>query len=228
MKRRNKLILEFTEFNAMRLNPDSAQYPMPNVTDPNLSVNAFDKHQDAIRAGVARINSILGSLSNTRSYSDLKSKFQLEEQNIESIKILRIVKLNINYDVYISFIIKEKEYWGKVKNILDKDPEVISELFKDVDLLQPNEWVIKIKGTINNIVKTWLIPENGEYELINNEAHCIAVNTGRLLKLECGSKINVVRTSDNKITIKYMNDYFILTGDNFIYFNWWFMKSKIN
>ena len=44
MKRRNKLILEFTEFNLQRMNPDSVQASM-HVDDPQLSINSFDKHQ---------------------------------------------------------------------------------------------------------------------------------------------------------------------------------------
>ena len=47
MKRRNKLILEFTEFNLQRFNADSAQASV-HVDDPKLSIDAFDKHQDKI------------------------------------------------------------------------------------------------------------------------------------------------------------------------------------
>ena len=49
MKRKNKLILEFTEFNMQRMNPDSAAGSIGGVDDPSLSTNAFDKHADAIR-----------------------------------------------------------------------------------------------------------------------------------------------------------------------------------
>jgi hypothetical protein len=57
MKRRNKLILEFTEFNLQRLNPDSAQASI-HVDDPQLSTNAFDKHEDKLRAAMSRIDDI--------------------------------------------------------------------------------------------------------------------------------------------------------------------------
>lgn len=225
MKKRNRLILEFTEFNLNRMNPDSVNYPMPNVDDPQLSINAFDKHQDAIRMGISRINGILQTLSNSSSFRQLKSKLSLEDQNIQSMKILRIVKSNnVNYDVFISFVVGEEEYWGQIENILDKSSSFTSEIFKDYDLVQSKEWVIKIKGLIIKAVKTWLNPEEGTYQLINDEAHCISVDTGRLLRLEKDSEVEVMRTFENKILIKFGNEYYTLTDDNFIYFNWWFQR----
>lgn len=226
MKKRNRLILEFTEFNAQRLNPDSAQYPMPNVDHPQLSINAFDKHQDAIRQGISRINGILATLSSSASFRSLKSKLALEDQNIQSMKILRIVKSNnVNYDVFISFVVSDQEYWGQIENILDRNPQFTSEIFKDFDLVQSKEWIIKIKGLLIKSVKTWLCPENGFYNLINDEVYCYSVDSGRLLKLEKGAKIELVRAFDNKILIKYSDEYYNLIGDNYIYFNWWFEKS---
>ena len=132
----NKLILEFTEFNAQRLNPDSAQMAV-HVDNPQLSVNAFDKHEDGIRAGMSRINNILHSLSNSSSFRTLKSKLSLEDQKLQSLKILRIVNANnINFDVFISFKIDDEEYFGVVQNILDRNPIFKSEVFKDFDLVQ--------------------------------------------------------------------------------------------
>ena len=90
MSVKNKLILEFTEFNAQRLNPDSAQMSI-HVDNPQLSIGAFDKHEDAIRTGLTRINNILNTLSNSSTYKSLKSKLSLEEQQITNLKILRIV-----------------------------------------------------------------------------------------------------------------------------------------
>ena len=227
MKKRNRLILEFTEFNLNRMNPDSVNYPMPNVDDPQLSINAFDKHQDAIRMGIARINGILQTLSNSASFRQLKSKLSLEDQNIQSMKVLRIVKSNnIDYDVYISFNVADEEYWGQIESILDKNPTFTSEIFKDYDLVQSKEWVIKLKGLIIKTVKAWLNPEEGNYKLLNDEAFCFSVDTGRLLRLEKNSEIEVIRAFENKVLIKYSNEYYHMVGDNYVYFNWWFEKLQ--
>jgi hypothetical protein len=224
MKRRNKLILEFTEFNLQRFNPDSVR-ASTHVDDPQLSTNAFDKFQDAIRQAMSRINGILFNLKGTSAYSNLRSKLALEHQDIQSMKIQRITKVNsINYDVYLSFFINDEEYWGKIENILGLSPKFTSEVFKDFDLLQPKEWIIKIRGLIIKTVKLWLKPEPGTYRLLNDEVICYSVDTGKQLKMDKGIEIELVRAHEDKMIVSHDNEYYTLTGDNFIYFNWWFEK----
>ena len=224
MKKRNKLILEFTEFNMQRMNPDSVQASM-HVDDPSLSINAFDKHQDAIRQAMSRVTDILHSLSGSNAYKNLRGKLALEEQDIKSMKILRIVKVNgINYDVYVTFVIGDNEYWGVINGILTTSPELESEVFKDYDLYQAKEWIIKIKGLIIKTIKTWMKPEPGKYRLINDEVLCYSIETGRQLKMEKGIEIDLVRPYDNKIVIRHESETYNLVGDNFVYFNWWFEK----
>ena len=224
MKRRNKLILEFTEFNLQRFNPDSARVST-HVDDPQLSINAFDKHQDGIRQAMSRINDILYNLKGTSTYSRLRSKLALADQDIQSIKVLRIVKTEtLKYTAYIKLTIDGEEYWGEVEDLIGLNPEFTSELFKDYDLYQPKEWVIKIKGLVIKTIKTWLKPENGFYQLINDEVICYSVETGKQLRMERGIEIEVLNSYDNKVVIKHDTDIYNLTGDNFFYFNWWFEK----
>lgn len=215
-------INETSEFNLQRMNPDSVQ-PSTHVDDRQLSINAFDKHQDAIRQAMSRINDILYNLSGTNAYKNLRSKLSLESQDIKSMKIQRIVKSSVDYDVYVAFVIDDKEYWGVIENILT-NPDVQSEVFKDYNLFQTKEWVIKIKGLISKVVKKWLKPDPGFYKLLNDEVICYSVDTGKMVKMIKGTEINLVRSYDNKIIIKYENDNYTLVRDNFIYFNWWFEK----
>ena len=197
MKKRNKLILEFTEFNMQRLNPDSVQASM-HVDDPSLSTNAFDKHQDGIRQAMSRVNDILWNLTGSNAYKNLRGKLALEDQDIKSMKILRIVKVNgINYDVYVTFVIGDNEYWGVINGILTSNPEFESEVFKDYDLYQAKEWIIKIKGLVIKTIKTWMKPEPGKYKLINDEVICFSIETGRQLEMQKGIEIEVVRAYDN-------------------------------
>lgn len=233
---RKRVILKFTEFDSQklyetsefslqRMNPDSAVSSM-HVDDPSLSLNAFDKHQDAIRQAMSRINDILFNLTGTNAYKALRGKLALENQDIQNMKILRIIKSNnINYDVYISFAIADVEYWAVIKNILGS-PEVHSEVFKDADLIQTKEWVIKTKGLLVKTIKIWLKPDPGIYRLLNDEIICYSVDTGKMLKMEKGVEIELVRAHDNKIIIKHENETYNLKGDSFIYFNWWFEKVK--
>lgn len=218
------LICEFNEFTNMRMNPDSVQSSV-HVDDPQLSINAFDKHQDAIRQALSRIDGILHSLSNSNQYKFLKGKLGLEEQNITNMRIIRIVKEGISYDVYISFTINnENEYWGVIKNILSLNPEVTSEVFKDGDLVQTKEWVIKTKGLLLKVIKNFLKPEPGKWKLLNDNITCYSLETGKLMKMEKGAEIEVLKSYNDSIIIKFENVKYSLHNDNYIYFNYWFEK----
>lgn len=224
MKRRNKLILEFTEFNLQRFSADSAQASV-HVNDPQLSIDTFDRHQDAIRVAMSRINDILMNLKGTTAYSQLRSKLALEQQDIQSIKIQKIVKNQIKYDVYLTVTIDGEEYWSVIEDILG-NPELTTEIFKDFDLVQTKEWVIKTKGLILKTITEWLKPVPGMYKLLNDEVICYSVDTGRQLKMEQGIEIELIRTHPDKIIIKYDSNYYNIVGDNYIYFNWWFEKIE--
>lgn len=224
---KSRLILEFTEFNLQRLNPDSVQ-PAIHVNDPKLSNGAFDRHEDMIRQSMTKIQDITNSIKSTSSYSSLRSILSLDDQDLSSLKIIRISKSNvINYDVYITFVIGENEYWGVIKNIMS-NPEISSEVFKDENLIQTKEWAVKIKGTILKYIKKWLKPQFGKFKLIENEINCYSNETGKLLKLPKNSIIEVLKSYDGRIIFLYDNDQYSLTGDNFIYFNWWFESVKEN
>lgn len=224
--RNNRLILEFTEFNLQRFNSDSVQVAT-HVDNPQLSTDAFNKHQDAIRQATARINDILYNIKGTNTYSRLRSNLTLEDQDVTNIKILRIVKNNsVNYTVYLKITIKEKEYWGKIENVLGESSKFKSEVFKDQDLYQPKEWIIKTKGIVKKTIKKWLMPSPGIYKLLNDEIICYSVDTGKQLIMKKDIEIKLVRSYKDKIIISYQNNKYNLFDDNYIYFNWWFKKIE--
>lgn len=223
MKKKTRLILEFSEFNLQRMNPDSVQ-PSVHVDDPQLSINAFDKHQDMIRLAMSKLNGILISLSNSTGYRALKSYLGLENQKIQKLIIKRIVKNNVNYDAYITFYIDDVEYWGVIQNILSKDPDVKSEVFKDHDLVQTRDWVIRTKGLLIKVIKNWLKIEKGEYILENEYVNCYDVENGNFMRLQKDSKVRVARSFDDKVLIEYDNRFYNLINENFVYFNYWFRK----
>ena len=139
--------------------------------------------------------------------------------------ILRVVKTEaLKYTVYLTLVIEGEEYWGEVEDIIGLNPTFTSELFKDHDLFQPKEWVIKIKGLIIKTIRTWLKPESGNYKLLNDQVICYSTETGKQLEMSEGIEVEVLKSYDNKIVVKHENDTYNLVGDNFIYFNWWFEK----
>lgn len=217
------LLREMTEFNLQRFNPDSAQASV-HVDDPKLSTDAFDKHQDKVRLAMSRINDILKNIKGTTAYSQLRSKLALEQQDIQNLKIIRILKNGISYDVYIKFVVDEEEYYGVVSDVIGVNTKFNSEMFKDFNLFQPIEWIIKTKGVVIKTIKEWLKPLPGQYKLINDEVICYSTETGRQLKMNEGIEVELIRSYPDKILVRYNSDTYSLVGDYFIYFNWWFEK----
>jgi hypothetical protein len=215
------LINESTEFNYQRLNSDSVRASI-HVDDPSLSINAFDKHEDVVRQAISKLGNLSRALQNTQGYKTLKSKLSLEDQEISNVKIIRIVKSSsFQYDVYLSFKIDEDEYWGVITDILN-NPEFKSEVFKDHLLLQTKEWIIKTKGLIIKHIKNWMKPQFGKFKLLKDEVICYSNLTGKLLRLPQNSIIEVLKSYDGRLIFEYDGNQYTLTGDNFVYFNWWF------
>jgi len=221
-----KLILEFSEFNLQRFNSDNTDVSIGLAPDNSLSVNAFDRHEDTIRQGMSRINTIMTSLSNSSAYRNLKSKLTFENQKPEHLKILRIVPNNVDYFVYITFQINDNEYDGVIKNILSTHPTFVSNVFQDNNLTQNEEWKIRVKGLIIESFKKFINIEPGKYKIINDKITCSNNNTGAQKILSKDDVIEVIKTimPENKIIIKFNNDFYTLTKNNFIYFNYWFNK----
>ena len=214
-----------TEFNLQRYNPDSSSGPISTSDDRQLSINAFDKHQDMIRVAFSRVNDIMKTLKSTNAFKVLRSNLSLDKQDIDKLKILRIIKSEGNkYDAYITFFIDDYEYWGKIEDLNGSNTTMTSDVFKDGDLYQPKEWIIKTKGLIIKSIKTWLRPEPGDYKLLNNNVICYSSETGKQFNMEMGVVVNLIRSYDDKIVIKHGVDKYNLVGDNYIYFNYWFEK----
>lgn len=226
-KPKNKIILEFSEFNALRFNQDSSPVSVGTTVDSSTSVNAFDRYENMIRQSTSKINSILQSLGNSSAYRDLKDRLAFSDQKPLSIKINRIIPQGVNYYAYISFKIKDVEYDGVVKDLLNRTPQFTSNVFSDNELIQSMEWAIRLKGLIINTIKKWIIIEPGKYSLLNDSVDCFNIYKGNIKTLKKGSIIEVIKTipNENRIIIKINNQPHNLINDAYIYFNYWFVKE---
>jgi len=209
----------------MRMNPDSAAVA-PHVDNPGLSINAFDKHQDRIRGAISQLGSLHKALSGTDGYKNLRSQLGLDEQDLKSLKIIRVVKANmVQYDVYVAFTIREKEYWGVAKDIFG-NTTFKSEVFSDASLLQTQTWTTRITGLLIKTIMNWFKPQFGMYKLLIEEINCYSAITGKLMILPQDTEIEVLKAYNDRIIFRYENEQYTLKGDNFIYFNWWFEKIE--
>jgi hypothetical protein len=219
-------LYEFTEFNLQRMNPDKGGV-MPNVDNPQLSINAYDRHQSAILAASSKLNSIMATLSNSAALANLKSRLFLDEQKLNALKVLRIFKNdNVRYDVYLEFVLGDKAYHGMIKDLLGVAPKMTSEAFSDTELVLTREWIIKTRGLILKAIQRWLEPEPGIYTSLKDDIDAYNMKTGGLSKISTGTDIEVRTTADNKIIVKHENDFYSLQNDSFVYFNYWFEKNE--
>ena len=220
-KRGKYLILEVSEFSTPGLN--AATIAPSTTNDPSLSFDAFDKNQDLIRQANAKLNAIMGGVMTSSSWGALRKAMMADRQELSALKILRILPNNASdWDVYIEFVIDEKEYWGVIRSISTRDPILTSEVFKDNEALNiTKEWIIRTKGVILKTIKKFLTPEAGDWRSLK-EVNAIDVNTGELKVLNSGTVIKVERAFDNKVIFSIANKYYQLSNDAWVYFNWWF------
>lgn len=222
--RKNHLILEISEFNHQRMNSDNMPMAM-HVDNPELSMDAFDRHSANIQASNIRLNGILNTLASSGGVFNFRKDKMEDGLDIKNLKILRMYPSNdINLDVYITFVLSDTEYHGVIKNFMDENPQVYSEAFRDPDLFASKEWIIKIKGLLIKAIKRWMIIEPGEYQALK-DINCVTEDTGEFVELKSKSKFNVIRNfDDTKIIININGTDCSLKGLNFFYFNYWFKK----
>ena len=222
---KNYLILEISEFNHQRMNPDNMPMAM-HVDNPELSMDAFDKHIDNIRSSNIKLNGILNTLASTGGVFNIGKDKMEDALDIKNLNILRMYPSNdINLDVYISFEISNSEpYYGVIKNFMDPNPVVYSEAFRDPNLVASKEWIIKVKGLLTKTIKQWMIIEPGEYQALK-DINCVTEDTGELAEVKAKGKFDVIRNfDDTKIIINVNGTDCALKGLNFYYFNYWFKK----
>lgn len=220
----NRLIKEFNEFNLQRMNSDNIPMAM-HVDNPQLSMDAFDKHIDNVRSSNMRLNGILNTLSNSGGVFNFRKDKMEDGLDITNLKILRMYPSNdINLDIYISFNVSGTEYYGVIKNFMDESPVVYSEAFRDPHMFASKEWTIKVKGLLIKTIEQWMIVEPGKYQALKS-VECTTEDTGELVELKVRTKFEVIRNYDyNKIIININGTDCALTGMNFFYFNYWFKK----
>lgn len=217
---RNKLILEFTEFNAMRLNPDSVPQST-HVDNPSLSLDGYSRFDSNLKNALGRLNTIFRDINKTNIAFSLKSGGVIESSDIKNIKILRIFPNDdIFYNVYFSFDIESEEYYGVIENIDSMNPRLSSELFRDIKVQGGVEWVIRIKGNLIKAIKSWLKPNKGNYLLLKDID--AMDNSGQLTMIPINSKVKVSSSNKKEVFIIFNEKTYTLRGRNYIYFNYYF------
>jgi hypothetical protein len=220
-----KLILEFTEFNNMRLNNDSVPQST-HVDNPQLSMGNYNRFQANLNNSLNRLNDLYKNVSMTTTGYNLKSGNTIELKDIKNIKILRIYpKDDIYLNVYFTFELDKTEYYGVIKKINSTNPKLSSEIFKDINIYKTREWQIRVEGNLIKAIKKWLSPSIGKYVSLK-EIDASDQKTGNLILIPVNSTVNLIRSSKDEILIEFENNIYKLTNKNFYYFNYYFQKLE--
>jgi hypothetical protein len=219
-----KLILEFTEFNAMRLGNDSVPQST-HVDNPSLSLGSYNRFQANVANSVNRLSDIFKKISLTTTGFSMKNGDTIEIKDIKNLKVLRIFPKNdIKYNIYISFELNKKEYFGIIKDIFN-NPQFSCELFTDREYMLSRELIIRIKGNIIKAIKKWLDIKQGKYILLK-ELNVKDKYKGYIILIKPNEIVNVVNTNSDNLIIEYDNNHYIIDGKNFLYFNYYFKPIK--
>lgn len=220
-----KLILEFTEFNNMRMGSDSVPQST-HVDNPSLSMGALNKHETNIRSSLSRLNDLYKDISMTSTGMNLRTGDTIEAKDIKNIIIQRIFpKDDIFLNVYFTFHLDGKEYYGYINKINSISPTLHSEVFKDRTIHGSREWAIRIKGNLIKAIKMWLNVRSGKY-LSLKEVNGFDKLTGELCLIPIESIIELISANDDYMLIRYNDREYYLRGKNYYYFNYYFKEIK--
>jgi hypothetical protein len=216
-----KLIREFTEFNNQRMNADTVPQST-HVDNPSLSMGSYNRYEMNLKSSFDRLNNLYKNIAYTTTGLNLKTGSTVEGSDLKNIKILRIYPKNDIYlDVYFTFEIEGEEYYGVINKLNSTTPEVKSEIFRDRKIFQTKEWTIRIKGNLIKSIKKWMEAEPGKYKSLK-DVDAYNENTGELTLIPINQEIELIRSLDNKMVIKYMDNNYNLVGRNYYYFNYYF------
>lgn len=222
-----RLLLEFTEFNAMRMNSDSVPQST-HVDNPDLSMDGFSQFDANLRDSLKKLNHMYSEISRGGNLAvNLRSGESVDISDLKNIKILRIFpKDDIYLNVYFTFELGGKEYYGVIERINSTRPEVTSEIFRDINIQSNREWIIRVKGNLVKVIKNWMNPEEGYYISLK-DIDGFDETTGNMVLIPEGSKIKLIRMiGDDSLLINFNEIDYILRGKNYFYFNYYFSPDN--
>ncbi len=148
-------------------------------------------------------------------------------EEYQNLKILRIfINTNMKLDVYISFDFMEEEFFGVFRSFNGiNEPKLDSDLFTDVRFnYMDKEYLIKLKNYLFKILYNWFIPTPGNYKVLADELK-MRNSMGQTVTIKKNTMIHVKgynTDADNNpfILIKYKNDVFEITKNDYFYFKY--------
>jgi hypothetical protein len=192
-------------------------------TDPNLSLDAFDRFKNHSKEQQTRLFSILASVFS--STPDIANR----EINIDinHLVIQRIFKNNSgSLDVFLEFELENEE--GSFNAVFKgwggwSEPVFTTTLYKN--LRKTDLYKKKLEGILKRTIEKWFEPVVDDYILEKEELE-VWTSLGNKVTIYQGSKVKLIEvlTEDDKPTIRIVlnNKHYWITDLDFYFFNYWF------
>jgi len=157
----------------------------------------------------------------------------LEDINMyKNLKILRIFEnVNLNLDIYISFLYENVEFFGAFKNYNGvSKPKLQTELFYDTEykFRFDGEYKIRLSNYFYKKLEKWFIPDDGFYKNLKND-NIVKDSMGKMYELDPNKTVEVLGyniTPDKKpyIILKCDGEIYHIEGNDYYFFKWRFEK----
>lgn len=210
MKKKSNLILEFTEFQAQRMNTGPSIFSVhPN--NPELSSDSYDRQQwynQSMLARLFRLNSFLQMGGRTRGHII----------EISNLKLLQMNEVNnSDLEAHIEFELDENVYWGVVRSLL-RNPVLHTEAWREIQTTK--EAQVRVESHIVKSLLDWLTPYTGKYKCIHKTVGR-NVETGKEVIIPENWKIDVeyVELGMLEATLLKTGEYFRIESMPFYKFN---------
>lgn len=123
--------------------------------------------------------------------------------------------------MYIKFTLNNIEMWGKFNKIgIQTYPEFICQ---DADVLHP-ETRIKLEGRIWNYILNWMKIKPGIYKCISDDI-LIYSELGQIKRLDKDNVIEVIKSDEDRIKIRFQDIMYIIKKPQYWWFNWHFVNK---
>lgn len=204
------------------------------ATDPQMSIysdgnNPYVDNYTRLSQIVADLGRVMKELQGVTSNSlTARIDYFLEDiEEYQNLKILRIfTNTNLKLDVFISFDFMEEEFFGVYRNFNGiNEPKLDSDLLSDPRFNYiDKEYYIKLKNYIFKILYNWFIPAPGDYKVLADELK-MRNSMGQTVHVKKKAIIYVKgynTDADNNpfVIIKYKNDIYEITQNDYFYFKY--------
>jgi hypothetical protein len=196
--------------------------------DNDMALDAYDKFDNNLKYTMNRYIALSRSL-----FGDLDSHAYMKYtksilNDITDVYIQNIVNNNdISLTIYIRFNVGDEQFHAKIENFQNETNWTINSNFLQISSIKTvNDVTIRFKQIIKNALDKFFEIDNGVY-ILNKEMSMYNTN-GEMKTLDKGCEVEIINSFDKEISIMYNGVKYMLSGNTYYLFHYYFTKKKIN